>query len=136
MQLVHKGITIRDLPIQSGPSIIRGTRVRGSKRVGVRHIGVFEYIELLPPGIAIRDLPTRSRPSVQWTRGRDLHRRRKSRPGVKSVRTCGPSGIGKSRVPGICVLCHHKCRNPDGRLYGGGPMVSGHMDYGIAKGAS
>jgi hypothetical protein len=44
--------------------------------------------------------------------------------------------IGKSRVPGICVLCHRKYRNPDGRLYGGGHMVSGHMGHCIAQGAS
>jgi hypothetical protein len=48
----------------------------------------------------------------------------------------GASRIGKSRVPGTCVLCHRKCRNPDGRLYGCSHMVSGHMDHCIAKGAS
>jgi hypothetical protein len=44
------------------------------------------------------------------------------------------SGIGISRAPGIGVLCHRKCRNPDGGLYGFSRMVSGHMDHGIAKG--
>jgi hypothetical protein len=103
---VHVEIAKRDFPIGSGPSIIRGTRVRGSKIVGVRHIGVFEYIELLPPGIAIRDLPTRSGPSVQWTRGRDLHRRRKSRPGVKSVGVVvhRESGNRESQGYVFCVI--------------------------------
>jgi hypothetical protein len=44
--------------------------------------------------------------------------------------------IGISRAPGIGVLCHRKCRNPDGRLYGGGPMVNGHMGYCIAQRAN
>jgi hypothetical protein len=44
--------------------------------------------------------------------------------------------IRKLRVLGICVLCHPKYRNPDGRLYNGGHMVSGHMGHCIAQGAS
>ena len=103
---LHNEIAIRDLPIESGPSIMRdvcqeirrgnrdichreigipmdkysgkskgkhrqdlsrqttGTRGRGSQRVGVRHIGVFEYTELLPYGITIRDLPIGSESSI------------------------------------------------------------------------
>jgi hypothetical protein len=53
---------------------------------------------------------------------------------VSSIRR--ESGIGISRVPGTCVLGHRKCRNPDGGLYGCSHMISGHMDHGIAKGAS
>jgi hypothetical protein len=41
-----------------------GTRGRGSQRVRVRHIGVFEYIELLPSGIAICDLSIGSESSI------------------------------------------------------------------------
>jgi hypothetical protein len=53
---------------------------------------------------------------------------------VSSIRR--ESGIGISRAPGIGVLCHRKCRNSDGRLYGYSHMVSGHMDHGTVKGAS
>jgi hypothetical protein len=85
------GIMTHNIPIGGGPSIVWDTCYE-ILEVGIRRIGVFEYTKLLSHGIAIHDLPTRSRPSIQWTCGRDIHRRRKSRPRAKSIGVCGSSG--------------------------------------------
>jgi hypothetical protein len=49
------------------PFVLR-TRVKGFRGVEVRHIGVFEYTELLSLGTTIHDLPTRSGSSIHCGR--------------------------------------------------------------------
>jgi hypothetical protein len=59
--MVQQEIAIRDFPMRSEP-FISWTRVRGSRGVGVRHIGVSGVVKLIHNEIAIRDFPTRSEP--------------------------------------------------------------------------
>jgi hypothetical protein len=61
------GLAGLEMEKRSEPFVLR-TRVRGSRGVGVRHIGFFEYTELLSLVIAIRDLPTRSGSSIRCGR--------------------------------------------------------------------
>jgi hypothetical protein len=59
--MVQQEIAIRDFPMRSEP-FISWTRVRGSRGIGVRHIGVSGVVKLRHNEIAIRDFPTRSEP--------------------------------------------------------------------------
>jgi hypothetical protein len=46
------------------------------------------------------------------------------------------SAYRESGIHEVSCIRHCKPRNPDGKLYGCGHMVSGHMDHSIVKRAS